>query len=122
MRSGSFLKTLGFAWQGIWYALVSQRNMKIHVLAAFLVFVSGWFLQLDRIEWVLIIFAISLVWVAEIINTSLEEIVDLVSPGYNAKAGQAKNLGAAAVLMTAINAVLIGIFILGPHLLQLMVR
>lgn len=122
MKSANFIDNLGCAVRGIWYALVSQRNMKVHFFAALLVVAVGFLFGLSLLEWAMIVFAIALVWAAEIINTSLEEIVDLVSPDHDKKAGRAKDLGAGAVLVMAVNSVFIGILVLGPHLLQWMER
>jgi len=63
---------------------------------------------------------VSAVWAAEIVNTSLEEIVDLVSPEYDIRAGNAKNLGAGAVLVTAIASLAVGITVFGPRIIHLL--
>ena len=117
MKSPSFLASLRYAASGIVYALVSQRNMKIHLVATLLVISAGLFFGLNRVEWSLIILTVTVVWATEIINTSLEEVVDLISPQYDVKAGRAKNLSAGAVLVTALGAVLVGIMVFGPRIL-----
>jgi len=92
--------------------------MKIHLIAALLVVAAGLFLGLNRVEWSVIILTVTAVWAAEIMNTSLEKVVDLLSPQYNVVAGRAKNISAGAVLVTALGAVLVGIMIFGPRIIQ----
>ena len=118
MKSRSFWASLHDAVCGVVYALASQRNMKIHLIAALLVVAAGLFLGLNRVEWSVIILTVTAVWAAEIMNTSLEKVVDLLSPQYNVVAGRAKNISAAAVLVTALGAVLVGIMIFGPRIIQ----
>ena len=120
MRSPNFGSSLGSAVLGILYALRTQRNMKIHLLASILVVAAGMFFRLDKLEWIAIILTVSAVWAAEIVNTSLEEIVDLVSPEYDIRAGNAKNLGAGAVLVTAIASLAVGITVFGPRIIHLL--
>jgi diacylglycerol kinase len=68
------------------------------------------------LEWCALILAAGLVWVAELLNTALETVVDLASPDRHPLAGKAKDIGAAAVLVAAMIAVLLGVLILGPPL------
>lgn len=118
MKQHSFAQSFIFAAKGVKYSLVSQRNMKIHLLATVIVMGAGIYFSLELWEWCLIVFAIGLVWVAEIFNTALEEMIDLVSPHYNVRAGNAKNLAAGAVLIAAINAFVIGVLVLGPYIIN----
>ncbi len=67
-------------------------------------------------EWCLVVFCIGLVMVAEALNTSIEFLTDLVSPEWNDKAGQVKDLAAAGVLLSAITAIIIGIFVFLPKM------
>lgn len=78
--------------------------------------VLGLWLSISRIEWVVIIFVITLVWLAEFLNTALEAVVDLASPEQNHLAKVGKDVGAAAVLIAAGAAVIVGLVILGPPL------
>ncbi|MGI6550018.1 MAG: diacylglycerol kinase family protein [Syntrophomonadales bacterium] len=117
MKSRNFRDSLRYAANGIVYALVSQRNMKIHLVATVLVISAGLFFGLNTVEWLLIILTVTMVWAAEILNSSLEEVVDLVSPEYDVRAGRAKNMSAGAVLVTALGAVFVGIMIFGPRII-----
>lgn len=106
------------AFAGWWYVIRTQRNAWIHALFSIAVVIIGLWLELSRQDWALIIFAITLVWIAEFLNTALEAVVDLASPQQHPLAKVGKDVGAAAVLMAALGSVLIGLLIFGPPLWQ----
>ena len=106
------------AFSGWWYVIRTQRNAWIHALFSIAVLIVGLWLHLSTQDWALIIFAITLVWIAEFLNTSLEAVVDLASPQQHPLAKVGKDVGAAAVLIAALGSVLIGLLILGPPLWQ----
>lgn len=112
----SFLRALRFASQGIVYLLKTQWNARIHLLATLVVLVVGLWLGISRIEWAIIVLTCSLVMSIEAINTAIEASVDLSSPEIHPLAKTAKDVGAAAVLITAIAAVVIGLIIFLPPL------
>lgn len=93
----------------------SEPNMHLHVLASIVVFVMAYRFEVTRIEWCLLVFCVGLVWMAEIFNTSIETLTDLVSPEQHVLAGKTKDLAAGAVLMAAITAAIIGLFIFVPY-------
>ena len=97
-------------------AIASGRNMKIHIVAAIMAILTGWWLGINRLEWAIITISIFIVLAAETINTAIEKTVDLVTREYHPLAKQAKNLAAGAVLLAAVSAVIIGILIFGPYL------
>lgn len=98
------------------YVLRSQQNAWIHALASLIVFVVSAWLRIGRLEWALILVAVAFVWIAEFLNTALEAVVDLASPQQHPLAKVGKDIGAAAVLIAAVNAVVIGLLVLGPPL------
>ena len=106
------MKSFRYAFLGIITAFRSQHNLWIHLAATLVVICLGFVFHLTMTEWMLITFAIGLVWVAEILNTAIETLVDMVSPEYNEKAGRVKDLAAGAVLIAAIIAIVIGGIIL----------
>jgi diacylglycerol kinase len=111
------VKSFGHAFRGWWYALRTQRNAWLEVAVAFgVVAVSIW-LGLDSVRWAIIVLTTALVFAAEFFNTSVEVLVDLVSPQAHPLARIAKDVAAAAVLVTAVGAVVIGLLLLGPPLL-----
>ncbi|WP_207426870.1 diacylglycerol kinase family protein [Pedobacter sp. SYSU D00535] len=112
-----FLLGFKYAFQGVRYAFATQINLKFHSFAGLAVILLGWGVGLSRFEWLWISAAMGLVLVAELFNTALEVLVDLVSPGFHPKAGIIKDLASAAVLLTAVLAFVIGLFVFLPHLL-----
>lgn len=109
-------RAFGYAFAGWWYVIRTQRNAWIHALASVSVLMLGLWLQLPLRDWAIIIVIIAMVWTAEFINTALEAIVDLASPQHHPLAKVGKDVGAAAVLIAALAAILIGLLILGPPL------
>ncbi len=104
------------AFAGWNYVLKTQENAWLHVLATGLVLLLASWLGLPARDWAVLILAIALVWAAEFINTSLEAVVDLASPTRHPLAKVGKDVGAAAVLIAALSALVIGLLILGPPL------
>lgn len=90
--------------------------MQIHLIIALLVVVAGFVFTISLTEWMLCLLSFGLVMGAEMINTSIEQVVDLVSPTKNIIAGRAKDIAAGAVLVTAIIAAIVGIIIFVPKL------
>jgi diacylglycerol kinase (ATP) len=97
----SRLQSFRYAFAGLAHVLRTQRNAWIHAMVSTLVFLVGLWLQLSRQEWAIIILTITMVWLAEFINTSLEAVVDLASPQQHQLARVSKDVGAAAVLIAA---------------------
>ncbi len=108
--------SFGHAFRGWTYVLRTQRNMWIHVLiAAVVVALSAW-LRLSREEWAIIVLTMAVVFTAEFVNTAIEAVVDLASPQKHPLAKVGKDVGAGAVLIAAIAAVLVGLLVLWPPL------
>lgn len=108
------------AWSGLREATVTQRNMRIHLLTGGAVVTTAAVLGIDLREWALLIFCIGAVIAVELINTAIESLVDLASPDEHDLARRAKDLAAAAVLVTSLMAVLIGTLILLPPLVRIL--
>jgi diacylglycerol kinase (ATP) len=108
VRSRSLLWSFDYAIQGIVYALRTQRNMRLHALAAIVVLVAALFFRIGGLELVALLFAISLVFIAELANTSLEAVVDLAIETYEPMAKIAKDVAAGGVLIASLNAVAVG--------------
>ena len=115
-----FIAGFGYAFSGLWYALRTQRNARIHVGIATLVIIAGIVLHISAVEFAVLFITISSVFTAEMFNTVFELCVDLASPAYHPVAKIAKDVAAGAVLLSAILAVVIGVFVLGPHLWTLL--
>jgi diacylglycerol kinase len=104
------------AFEGWWFVIRTQRNAWIHMVFSLAVIAVSFWLGLSRIEWAIILIAITLVWTAEFLNTALEAVVDLASPQQHYLAKIGKDVGAAAVLISATSSIVIGLLILGPPL------
>lgn len=107
-----------YAFNGIAYMLQTQKSARIHIVAALLVLVAGFWLGLSPAEWLFIFFAIGLVISAELFNTAIEKVTDIVEPNENPSAGRVKDLGAGGVLVTSITAAIIGLIIFLPHFID----
>ncbi len=111
-------RSFRYAFNGWWFVIRTQKNAWIHAVVSLAVITVCLWLQLDRRDWAVIILAIAAVWTAEFINTALEAVVDLASPQQHYLAKVGKDVGAAAVLISAISSALIGLLIIGPPLWQ----
>jgi diacylglycerol kinase len=109
-------RSFGYAFRGFWYVLRTQQNAWIHAVIATLVVILSLWLRLDAREWAIIILTTAMVFTAEFLNTAIEAVVDLASPQKHPLAKVGKDVGAAAVLIAALAAILVGVLILGPPL------
>jgi len=112
----SRMRSFRYAFAGWWYVIRTQRNAWIHTVLSLAVLVLSAWLHLSLVEWAVIILTIAMVWTAEFLNTALEAVVDLASPESHELAKIGKDVGAAAVLISAVASVLVGLLILGPPL------
>lgn len=119
-KTHSTFSSFSYAFSGIRLALKNEPNIRIHFIVAILVAGIAYFLGFSRLEWIVLLFTIAFVLILELINTTLEEIVDMVSPGIRAKARVAKDVSAAAVLISALLALAIGAFLFLPKVLPLL--
>jgi diacylglycerol kinase len=113
------IRSFSFAFKGLRYATATQPNFRIHLVLAFIAIALGFLLQLSPAEWQWTMLAIALVLVIELLNTGIETLTDLVSPGYNEKAGRVKDVCAGAVVIAALFALITGIVIFLPKLILL---
>jgi diacylglycerol kinase (ATP) len=100
--------------------VTSQHNAWIHAAATFAAGALGLALAIPRLEWLALVFAIVSVWAAEAINTALELLCDVASPGFHPLVRTAKDVAAGAVLICAIGALLTGLLVFGPRLAALL--
>jgi diacylglycerol kinase (ATP) len=109
------VKSFAYALQGVACLVRTQPNARLHLLAAVLVCVVGWYVGLSGVEWLWIIVAITLVWSAEAFNTAIEQLADALHPEQHPGIGRAKDVAAAAVLITAAGAAVIGMLVFVPY-------
>jgi len=113
------LKSFHFAIKGISTLFREEPNARIHLVITLIVLGLAYFFDIKRWEWVSLMASITLVLAAEAFNTSIEFLTDLTSPDYHPLAGKAKDMAAAAVLICATGAVIIGLYIFAPYFLEL---
>ena len=111
-------KSFRYAFDGWWYVIRTQHNAWIHAVISLIVFGLGAWLKLSTRDWAVILLAMMSVWMAEFMNTALEALVDMATEEYHPLAKTAKDVAAAAVLVGAVGAALVGLLIMGPPLLQ----
>jgi diacylglycerol kinase len=114
----SLLKSFGFAFEGLKAAVLKGRNFRIQLAVGASAVVLGAVLKLDSAEWLDLIIIITLVLILELVNTSIEALVDLVSPEIREKAKLAKDVSAATVLVASIGSVIVGVLLFLPKLLK----
>lgn len=114
----AFLRSFSFAGQGVWHAIVTQRNMRVHVAAAIAAVIAGAVLRIGAVQWACVALAIGLVLVAEIFNTVVEAMIDLQTQQFNPLAKIAKDGAAGAVLVASLAAVGVAIAVFVPRLLR----
>jgi len=112
-----FFASFKYAFNGIVKSFLIESKIRFHSLAAAVVIIAGFILDITYTEWALLVFAIGMVFTAEMINTGIEKIVDLVSPQKHPLAGLIKDLAAGAVLIAAITAAIIGLLVFVPKIL-----
>ena len=112
----SRIHAFGHAVRGWGHVLKTQQNAWIHSLIAAVVVGLGLWLELPGSDWAILVLTIAMVFTAEFINTAIEAIVDLASPSYHHLAKVGKDVGAGAVLIAALAAIVVGLLILGPPL------
>ena len=116
MRQPRFWRSVSHAWAGLVHTFRTQRNARWHVIGGLAaVALAGW-LQLDALRWAVLILTIGAVCAGETINTTVEALVDLLSPEWRERARVAKDVSAGAVLLLAVTAIAVGLLILGPPL------
>lgn len=108
-----------YAVRGVQSALRSEVHLRFHAGATVLVVGLGFYLELNHMEWALVALAIAAVWSAELFNTAVEALTDLVSPAYHPLAGKAKDIAAAGVLLAAAGAAVVGLIVFGERVLAL---
>lgn len=111
------LKSFKYAFDGIYTGIKEEQNMKIHITIMILVIIFGIMLKISKMEWIICIILFGLVISMELINTAIENTVDLITKEKNEQAKIAKDVAAGAVLVSAIASAIIGLIIFVPKIL-----
>jgi diacylglycerol kinase (ATP) len=115
-RRSSLLRSFNYAFQGLVSAVRHQRNMRVHLLLAFAVLLAGVFLNLSRLQLVVIFIAVAFVFITELINSAIEAVVDMITDEFDPRAKVAKDMAAGAVLVAAINALIVAYLVLADRM------
>ncbi len=115
-RKTTLLQSFNHAFQGLVYAVRHQRNMRIHLVIAVGVMVGSVLLDLSKLELVAVLLAVMFVLVTELINSAVEAAVDMLTDQYDPRAKAAKDLAAGAVLVAAMNALVVAYLVLAERL------
>ncbi|MBM7642315.1 diacylglycerol kinase family protein [Streptococcus loxodontisalivarius] len=120
-KNANFLNSFEFAWTGIKTAFIEERNMRKHAVSALLVILAGLVFGVSAMEWMLLLMCAFLVITFEIVNSAIENVVDLASDyHFSMRAKKAKDMAAGAVLMVSFLAIIIGLIIFVPKLWALL--
>lgn len=109
------IKSFSFASHGVKHALLTQRNLLVHFIVGLGVIGLAFWLSVSLIELAILVLAVFAVIVTEMINTSIEELVNILSPDHRQAAALAKDVAAAAVLLAALGAIVVGIIVFLPR-------
>jgi diacylglycerol kinase len=116
MKQPSFFRSVSHAWAGLVHTFLTQRNARWHVVAALAAIALATWLRIDSTRWAILLLTIGAVCAGETINTTVEALVDLLSPEWHERAKVAKDVSAGAVLLLAVTAIAVGLIVLGPPL------
>ena len=114
------LLSFKYAFNGIKKLFITQHNSRIHLTIVLLVIIAGFFFHISKAEWFVVMIVTGLVFTAELFNSAIESVVDLISPEYHKKAENAKDYAAGAVLIAAIISAIAGLIIFAPKLLAIL--
>lgn len=113
------IKSFKYALEGLRTLFIEEHNARIHLISALIAVVLGFVLKISLNEWATLVIVVSLVFICELFNTSLEALADFASPEKHPQIKKVKDLAAAAVLLSSISAVITGIIIFLPKLILL---
>ena len=115
----TLIKSFGYAFEGIRLGLSVDQNLRIHSFVGIFVIILSLFLRIQKSEFFLVVLAVFFVWFAELINTAIEEMTNLIVQEHRREAKIAKDVAAAAVLLSAVYAIIIGIVTIIPAVVGL---
>ena len=119
-KSKNVISSFKYAFQGVFSAIKTERNLKIHISIMILVIIIGILLKISKAEWIMCIALFGLVIGGEMLNSAIETVVDIAMPEINPKAKFAKDVAAGAVLIFAISSAIIGLIIFIPKIIAIL--
>ncbi len=114
MRSKALIRSFFYAFKGLLFSFRTQQNFRIHLFIAVLVCLAGGYFELTNSEWIAVLLCFGMVFGAELFNTAIEQLADKLHPEHDAKIGLVKDLAAAAVLIAALVAIVVGLLVFIP--------
>ena len=117
-KNKNFIESVKCTLRGIFYAICSERNIKIQLCFAVIAIIFGFVFNISFVEWCVIVIVITMVLSAEMFNTAIEKTVDLCTKEYNELAKIAKDVSSGAVLLTAIASVMVGMIVFFPRIIN----
>lgn len=115
----SLSKSFGYALEGFLHALKNNRNLRIHLVVALVVIILSVFFRINKYEMIILGVVILLVISSEMINTAIEEMVNLITQEHKKEAKIAKDVAAGMVLVAVVGSVIVGVLIFTPYILKL---
>lgn len=119
IRVSRLFKSFGYAFKGLYKTFREEQNLRLQTAASLITMALAVYFRLSRAEWVLLVLVICLVLVAEIINSAVERITDVLKPRINSYVKEIKDIMAAAVLITSLAAIIAGLIIFWPQVYKL---
>ncbi|MCP4487853.1 MAG: diacylglycerol kinase family protein [Gammaproteobacteria bacterium] len=113
------IRSVGHAISGIKIVLFTQHNAWIHLAATLFVIVAGFYFSVTAAEWILLVVAVVMVWVAEALNTAFELLCDVASPEFHPVVKKSKDVAAGAVLVSAVGSIIVGTIVFLPYMLKI---
>ncbi|MCF8330978.1 MAG: diacylglycerol kinase family protein [Bacteroidales bacterium] len=119
MQKKNFIKSLSYAIAGLKKFFLSELHALYHLGAAIIVIAFAFFFDINRWEWCVLMVAIAIVFLAEIINSVVEHIIDFLHPAHDVNAGRIKDMAAGLVLFCSIIAIILGVLVFYPYIISL---
>ncbi len=118
LRINRLIKSFGYSFRGLFKIFREEQNLQIQSLVAIIILILAAYMGIKPVEWCLVIMSISLVVLAEIINSALERVADVLKPRIHVYIKEVKDIMAAAVMISSISAVAVGLFVFVPYFLK----
>lgn len=118
-KSKNIISSFKYAFEGLFYGFKTTRNLKIDLGFAILVVIFGFIFKISLLEWIVVVMCIGLVMSLELVNTAIEEAVNLAMPNIHPVAKISKDVAAGAVLLAAIFSTVVGLIIFIPKIIAL---
>lgn len=116
IRINRLLKSYSYAFKGLFKTFREEQNLRIQTIASLIIFILGVYFKISRLEWALLVLVIGLVLVAEITNSAVERITDVLKPRINNYVKEIKDVMAAGVLLSSMAAIIVGLVVFLPYL------